>query len=60
MAKQNDYGSKSRGGNYSPEGAPVIKNGGNDAIHDHVETSGPKSSSFGQGKGNYRGDKKSA
>jgi hypothetical protein len=32
---------------YPAEGATVKPNGGNDAIHDHVKTSGPSTTSTG-------------
>lgn len=39
MPKDQDYKTpQTAGGNYDPNSAPVTKHGGNDAIHDGIET----------------------
>jgi hypothetical protein len=50
MPKQKGYPDDGMGGTtkYGAENAPVIKNGGNQAIHDHVVSSGPQ---MGNNKG---------
>jgi len=37
---------------YGAEGAPVTKNGGNDAIHDHKETKGGTTTPLAEGSYN--------